>query len=667
MAPYQRRRYYNRRPYRKRWRRFPFRRRRPRTTFHRRKRRFRVRNFYKFKKFKRKLKRLRLQQWQPNTIKKCHIKGYLPLFQCGDGRQENNYTLYKDSFTPEHEPGGGGWSIQQLSLGILYELNNDIQNIWTKSNYRLNMCRYIGCKIRCYRQPFVDYVVHYFHDAPKNVTKYYYASFHPVKMLQLQHKVIVPSFNTEPLKRKPYKTIYIAPPKLMKNQWFFQQHLASFPLIHLAASCISLTNMFGSDRAQNSNTSFFSINTTFFQNPNFQINQHQFQSYGYHINSTNYFWAIHKPRDIFTQNTRGDCILLANTLLNEPGTPAGTNTKSQPGSWGNPFYWEYLHQPEYTLITSRTQDPAEFLKTTDDLSKTLEASMQRTTQNVIKVRYNPFKDKGKGNRIYFIPNNDPTHNSWEPTRDTDILFENFPLWIMLWGIEGILKKMGKCPNLYENWMCVIQCNYLSEKEPYFVPLSDNFVNGQGAYDIQREEIPPSQYRAWFPKYKFQKEAIHNIISTAPAVCRPDHVKNFQALIHYNFFFKWGGNPSPLENVYDPNSQPITPTPNNFNLTNEIINPATDIESFLYPWDIRRDILTQRATERITQSSIYDFNLFTDTTKTTTDVPLFQETTQEKTTPKEKEKTILFYIKQLQQYNKQLQQRFNQLNISLMDL
>lgn len=664
MAPFKRRRYYYRRPYRQ-WRRFSTWRKRPKTTFRRRRKRFWVRR-RKFRfKLRKKLKKLKIQQWQPNTIKKCHIKGYLPLFQCGDGRQENNYTLYKDSFTPEYEPGGGGWSLQQLSLGTLYSLNNDIQNYWTKSNYRLNMCRYIKCKIRCYRQPYVDYILHYFHDAPKTVTKYYYASHHPVKLLQLQHKVVVPSFNTEPHKRKPYKSITIYPPKLMKNQWFFQQHLSSFPLIHLVASATSLTNMYGSDRAQNSNTTIYCLNTEFFQNPNFQLNEHQMQSFGYHPNPNNYYWAIQHADPVFTQNKRKQAIYLGNTLLDEAGRAVGHNTSAQPSAWGNPFYFDYLHDTENTFITTTTEDPTTFMQTgTQD--KTLEANRQRKTPNVFKARYNPFKDKGKGNKIYFIPNNQPTQNNWEPTKDPDLMFQDFPIWLMLWGIEGILKKMGKCPNLYENWLCVIQSSYFSEHEVRYVPLSEDFVNGQGAYGIDKEHMPPAQYSAWFPKYKYQKQAIHDLIMTAPAVCRPDHVKNFQALIHYNFLFKWGGNPSPMESVYDPNSQPITPTPDNLYHSNEIINPDTPIESFIYPWDVRRDFLTQRGAERITESSIHDFNVFTDQQQTT-DVPLFKETSQKKTTKKAQETTLLQQLQQLREYNRQLQLRFNQLNISLQDL
>ncbi len=50
----------------------------------------------------------------------------------------NNFCSYKESYTPEKTPGGGGWSIQQLSLGNLFIQNSYLMNKWTRSNISLN-------------------------------------------------------------------------------------------------------------------------------------------------------------------------------------------------------------------------------------------------------------------------------------------------------------------------------------------------------------------------------------------------------------------------------------------------------------------------------------------------------------------------------------------------
>lgn len=53
---------------------------------------------------------------------------------------------------------------------------------------------------------------------PKTVNNKFYYSFHPIKLLTHKKKKTIPNFNTQPHKKKPYKTIYIPPPKLIKNQ-----------------------------------------------------------------------------------------------------------------------------------------------------------------------------------------------------------------------------------------------------------------------------------------------------------------------------------------------------------------------------------------------------------------------------------------------------------------
>nr|UGV39659.1 MAG: ORF1 [TTV-like mini virus] len=662
MAPYQRRFYRNRPYWRRRKRRFYTKRWRPRTTFrNRRKRRVRRHFFKKF--YKKKLKFIRLKEWQPTTIKKCTIKGFLTLFAGARGRQNNNYASYRESFVPEGEPGGGGWSIQTLSLGILYQLNNDLLNYWTKSNDGLNLCRYLGCSVTCYRQPYVDYIFHWFHDPPNRVTKYYYASLHPQKLLQLKNKVIIPSFATQPHKRKSYKKFFIPPPKPFKNQWFFQQHLSSFNLLYIATSAVSLTNMTQSYKSKNNNVSLYCLNTAFYTHPNFQYARTI--QYGYSPNHHYYLYGLRQPHTPTTDKLK-DLVFLANSMLNEPGRPAGTSTKDTKNAWGNPFFYEWLTgdtaeeyfstKPPDELITSTTQE----YTIQQELSKTYLAKKEQP--NIETLRYNPHKDKGKGNKVYLIPTYAATQNSWEPTTDTDLLLQDFPLWIMLWGFEDVIKKMGKCNNLDYDWVLVINCSYLDIKKPYIVPLSESFIHGQGPYDTDRDQIKGLDHAHWYPCYRYQREVVNEICMSGPAVFRADYQEAYEAIIKYKFFFKWGGNLSRVESVYDPNSQPITPYPSDQLLQNEIINPATNIETFLYPWDFRRDILTQTAADRITKSSYTDYSLFTDAT---TDVQIFKTPQTQTTTEKEKEE-ILLHLQQLQQHNQQLRKRLLRMKLKLMD-
>lgn len=149
--------------------------------------------------------------------------------------------------------------------------------------------------------------------------------------------------------------------------------------------------------------------------------------------------------------------------------------------------------------------------------------------------------------------------------------------------------------------------------------------------------------------------------SGPGVARPPNNQSIQAHLKYQFFFKWGGNPATMEAVFDPNSQPVGPDPNNQLLQNEIISPTTSIENFIYNWETRRDTLTQAATTRIIQIPPNEQSLFTDGATTSTDIPVPKEKApQTKTAQEEEEAQLLKQLQLLEQHNQQLQLRFRQL-------
>nr|UGV38070.1 MAG: ORF1 [TTV-like mini virus] len=662
MPPFQRRRYYHRNFWNYRRPRSYYRRRRFRKSFFRRKRRGRRVRRKRFYKRNKKLKTIKINQWQPSSIKKCKIQGYLCLFQAGPGRYGNNYTLWKESFFPQHYPGGGGWSIQQLSLGILYKEHKDYMNYWTRSNVRMNMCRYYGCSIQLFREPFTDYVFTYFDGLPKTVNNLFYASYHPLRLLTYKRKKVIPSNRTQPHKRKPYKTIFIPPPKLMKNQWFFQQQLSDYPLVTFAAAACSLTGMFGSTQSISNNATLYCLDTTIMMSPTFQYKNTSPPQWGYTL-GTNYLYGLVQPDIIFTNNTKASCIYLGNTMQQQEGTHIGAITSNfettyTKDKWGNPFFWEYTSGNAELVYTN--QNPKQMW---DKRTEKLTADMQKNTHYIFKARYNPFHDKGIGNVVYFIPTYDKGTTNWEPPKDPDLVWRDKPLWLVLWGIEDIVKRMGKCTNIDMDWILVFKSSYLLPPQPHYVILSYDFVHGRGPYDTEKEFMTADDLTHWFPRFKYQRQAVDAIVRTGPAVATGDNVQNIQAKIKYTFFFKWGGNTEPQETIFDPNSQPITPTPNNFSIDDEIIDPTTDITTEIYPWDFRRHFLTETATKRIKESPLIDQTLFTDGRESSTDVPLWKTETQKEKTPKTQTEEIFQQLQQLQQYNRDLLNRLRSIKDS----
>nr|UGV37310.1 MAG: ORF1 [TTV-like mini virus] len=645
-----------RRPYRKRY--FNYRFQRPRTYFRRRKRSYWVRKNKLYSKRLKKLKAINIIQYQPDKIRKCKITGYLELFECSYGRVSNNFTTAKESYVPPHEPGGGGWSIQQLTLGNLFTQNQYIMNYWTQSNKGYPLCRLTGIKITLFRQPHTDYIFHYNLEDPFTINKYTYPSYHPFKMLNYNKRIFVPSYDTAPHKKRPYKKRKLKLPKKLTNQWYFQQQFSNIPLIRFFSTAVDVMPLFIPPHAKNNNITLKCLNTRFFQHPAFQYHGRSTTGFSPKSGGGEYIYGM--PGYEIGQETPQiqSTIFLGNSMHNVDGQALQFTSTYQAyteDKWGNPFYFEYLNMDTLTYVTSNTIEK-QYTNKTNKVDK----NHIKTEPYIIDVRYNPNKDKGTGNIAYFLNTYDINQRNWDPPKDPDLIIQGFPLWLMLWGFEEYIRKLGKISKLDENGILVIRSLAFSDTLPAYVILNETFINGQGPYGVPHAEISAYHNSHWYPRFQFQKEALEEILITGPAVCHPPKDNSIQAHIKYDFFFKWGGNPARMETLADPNSQPIEPTPNIQLTTNEIICPTSNPADLLYTWDIRRDLLTTTAAERIKQIPINEQYVLTDGTSTSTDIPIKTQKTQEETATEKEKETLLRQLNLIQQYNQQLQQRFRQL-------
>nr|UGV37471.1 MAG: ORF1 [TTV-like mini virus] len=667
-------RYWNKYPYqRRKWRRrrLQYRRRRPKQTFRRRRNYFRKVKRTFFKRFRlKKLKKLNLKQWQPRYIRKCHIKGYLQLFGGGVEKMSYNFAMYKDSYVPEYEPGGGGWSIQQLTLSNLYTQNKYLQNWWTVSNKGLNMCRYLRLKILLYRQKETDYIFNYRTEPPYDVSKYYYASMHPYKMLLFNQRIVVPSFATQPLNKKKYIKKYIEPPREIKNQWYFQQHFSKLPLLEFSVTACSLNSMYIPTNAISNNITVHSLNTNFFQNPRFQYAGSITTGYLPKRTGGPYIYGVPQAEPLTNWKNltiKDNVVYLGDTMNNDPGHPISTTNMDNYTAtyWGNPLYFRYLDGSYLSFISNTPVSSLKQLVTEN--KKILDMKpLEKTDPYIYKCRYNPWKDLGEENLAYWVSNLNA--DNWDPPKDPDLIIGKFPLWILLWGWSDFTEKIKKITIKSGNYMLVIRTSSLDQKLPAYVLLSHSFINGRAPYDRDAEEISTRDWGHWYPRWKFQQEEIEHILTTGPAVCKSEKQKSVQAHMHYDFLFKWGGNPSKMENINDPMSQPIYPLPDHQLFQNEITNPTTSIKNMLYDFDIRRDMLTKTAEKRIKEITTDDESLFSDGDQPTTDPPIpFKKAPPEETTSeKEKAETLLLQLNTIQHHNRQLKHRLQQLMLLTKD-
>lgn len=646
MPPY--RRYYQnryrRKYYRRRWR-LP--RRRARTTFRRKQWYRKRRQRYKVKKFKLKRKRtyLKLKQFQPKSINYCKITGFKCLFQGSPIRKQHNYIQYIYSFTPPTFPGGGGWSLLVFSLDSLFEDYQHLQCIWSKSNAGLPLVRYLGGKIKLYQNESTDYVTVYDTCWPMVDTPHTHADSAPSRMLQKKHKTIVPSTNTQK-RKKPYKTIRFKPPAQMLNKWYFQRDICKIPLLMLTTTSIDLTKPFCNPNCKSNNIVIRYINPYLFKNNNFQDYP---RTTGYSPKTLSdgpyYLYASlqgdipDKTNTVSFKQFIGGCIPLTNTKNYNAGKPIqtlATGTNNKPENWGNPFYRTHLDLEAFTIYICN-ENPVSLLNNYNTTSFN-NTKITKATENMIyQTIYNPDNDTGETNKVYLVKATQNTQ--FQPPTDEDLIFEGFPLYILLWGWTDFIRKLNKTPNIDTNYMLVIQTKVFHEKDPYFVPIDIQFEHGFDPYlPLDTENHQPSYYNQqnWYPQLKYQELTIENICESGPAVSRSQSY--LQCYCKYSFYFKWGGCPKTLDKAYNPCSQPKWPTTDTITPGLEITNPSEPPETQLYYWDWDNDYVTQKAIQRIRDHTEPHESIFSITDSKSSAKP--QKTTQETQDQKEEEKLLL---------------------------
>nr|UGV42636.1 MAG: ORF1 [TTV-like mini virus] len=637
-----------------RWRRRrrPFWTRRPRQTFRRRfhrRRWVRRRRFFRKYRLYRKKTKIHITQFQPKSIKKCKIKGALCLLTCGRNRQNHNYTLTSESYVPTEEPGGGGWSIMQLTLRALYDELLHNRNWWTGSNVNKPLVRYLGCTFKFYRSKHTDYIVSISLCPPFEVTALDYLNTQPSLHLMNKNKIIVPRLDRTWTKRAYVKRKF-KPPSMLSNKWFLQTSLYNTPLIMIKTSACDLDQPYGPEDQISTNITLISLNLDLFQNTNWETDQTQ----GYYPKiegtySTALYASNHNNPTDWQHLT-----LLANTtnalaqgkpLPNTINTYITTSDKKQ--YWGNPFN-PHFHTGTYKFYFGKSPESYN--------QGTQKPEITEATSLFEQIRYNPFKDKGSGNQIYIKSTHDPRSSFITPPTDTRLILEGKPLWQLTWAYTDWITKTKLIQHLHEEYQVVIKSEYLYPKRRGYLFLDKYFYDQQNI-----EQLTETDRAHWHPKTEFQEEALAAIAITGPFSPKINLVKQIQCHCFYNFFFKWGGCPSTIEEITDPSKQETFPIPNNQLQTVEIIDPNTPEQYSLWEWDTRRDTLTDRAAKRIkdhyeSPTSFTEFGA--------KDPPRKKQKEERDTSPQKKSQTPQEQLQQLKQYQQQLRLRLNNLLANL---
>nr|UHM26868.1 MAG: ORF1 [Torque teno midi virus] len=584
-----RRRRYNYRTKRRKYRRKQYR----RPAFRRRRRRRRR------QKVRRKKQKIAIQQWQPDSITKCKIKGYGCLVAGAEGRQFYCYTNEIGQYIQPKAPGGGGFGAEMFSLEYLYKQWVARKNIWTHSNDYKDLVRYTGSKIKLFRHPTTDFIAAYNRQPPFLLEKDYYNDIHPANMLLRKHRKIIPSLKRKPL-GKPYVTMKIKPPKQMITKWFFQREFAQHGLFTLEASACNLGWAYYGPNSQSRLLTFYALNDKFYQTTDW-------------AKYSNVAWYPypHYP-------TTDPLEFTYPKLGTQPAgkyKPQPTNYNESVNIDGGFFSWRVLTA---TSVNRHSGQHYAYLPITT-------------------CRYNPENDTGQGNAVWLT--SVISNNNWEKPHDPDLVIIGKPLWMAFYGFYNYLQKVKQDKGWVLSGMLVCQSPAIQLITPHIqtiFPIIDfDFIVGKLPYG---ETITPGKKNTWYPTVEHQLVTINNFVETGPFIPKYSYLKEstWELTYAYTCYFKWGGPHVYNEQVQNPQTQGKYDVPDTITKTLQIADPLKQsYETMLRAWDYRRGIITTTALKRMSKHLQTDESIQSDDSeptkkkkKTTGEIPYYKEETQE---------------------------------------
>nr|UHM26854.1 MAG: ORF1 [Torque teno midi virus] len=582
-----------RKPYKK--RRYP-RRRRRRTTYGRRSRRRRRK-----RKVRRKKQKIPIQQWQPESIRKCKIKGIGCLVAGAEGRQSFCYTNEIPEYPQPKAPGGGGFGVEVFSLQYFYKQWLARKNIWTKSNDYKELVRYTGTTIRLFRHPTTDFIASYSRTPPFVLEKDYYNSIHPVPMLLARHKKIIPS-----LKRKPHGRLYvkfkIKPPRQMTTKWFFQSDFADQHLFSLQATACNLGWSYYGQDTQSRLITFRALNEKFYTLTDWsKYGTTHYLPYSTYPSGNLFYWYL---------DSKGQ-------QIKQPFKPT-FSTYNESVNIDKGFFSPKVLGAVKVTTDEEGHNPVHNLPTTI-------------------CRYNPDIDDGHGNAVWLIST--LVNNSYAKPKDTELVIVEKPLWLAFFGFYNFIAKVKKDKGWLLSGIFVVQSPAIQVVTPHtqtIFPIIDNdFMNGKLPWG---EYISEARKNTWYPTVENQLITINNFVKTGPYIPKYAYLKESTWNLTYSYtsYFKWGGPYTSDDLVQNPKTQDKWDVPDTLTKTVQVSNPLKQTcQSMLRAWDYRRGIITTTALKRMSKHLEIDSSVQSDDSeptkkkkKITAEMPYYKEQEEE---------------------------------------
>nr|UHK05268.1 MAG: ORF1 [Torque teno midi virus] len=589
----------------------------------RRRRRYSRRKY----KVRRKKRKVTLQQWQPDSIRKCKIKGFGILVAGSQGSQYRCYSDNKLEFTQPKAPGGGSFGIEIFSLQYLYNEWKARHNIWTHSNDYKDLCRYTGCKIHLYRHPTTDFIINYDIQPPFKLETDTYIDMHPQNLLLARHKRILLSTKTKPTGR-PHITLKIRPPKLMQTKWYFQETFAPAQLVKLSASACNFGHSIYGPNTQSTNVTLLCLNTNFYQHHDWSNTKDtQYLPYSTYPTHGLRFWPAKGEPLTYTKPTN---------------YPQSVNKETG-------FF-------QTKILTA--------VKVTD-----LQSPTPLHNKPITVARYNPTADTGEGNAVWIVDTF--SASGWLPQAGK-FQIAGVPLYMAFLGFTDYITRTTADKGILTHSIVVCKSKAIKVLTPHeqtvFPFIDSSFVYGKMPYD---EELTLQQINNWYPTVEKQLQTINGIVSSGPLSPKYSNLPDstWQLTYRYTFYFKWGGPKISDYTVQNPEAQGTYPIPDKLYKTIQVADPLKQAyKAMLRQWDQRRGIITKTAIKRMSENLQVDSVVSSDDSepekkkkRVTSQIPVHNQEEEETQTCllslfEESTSPPTENIQQLIQYQQQQQQK-----------
>lgn len=475
-------------------------------------------------------------------------------------------------------PGGGAFAHLVWNLSFLYEEHTKWRNFWTTPNEGFDLGRYTGTTIKVARPPTVDAVIMYTTNYPMLANMGTHPGCHPQRLLLAFKKIVIQSQKRKPNAKKFVK-FKIKPPQLLQNKWFFQKDLAKLNLFQLYASTCDLDRPFCNREGDNNSIGFSVLNTNVFTNVAWK--------------RTITTWVPQDGKYLYGYIKESGKTTYTKYLLS-PQTPYGP---------ANVFYKNYLLGISPTFLSPTAGN----FSTTGIPGQTLPNDTSNTQVPLtVYCRYNPLPDDGDNTTI-FLQTMLRATEGLHPSNNYQFKLTGLPLWLICFGFYDWMMKLHKNYNIMADYVTLFASEYVWSEiklpkdntlnQTVYIPVGSYFMNGTG---LSNTEIPALELVDYKLRSSNQAPVLNDIVKCGPFIPQPYKEDSWCLDIKYTSYFKWGGTAPPQQDIVDPETQAVYPTPGDLAQRLQIKDPRKQIE--LHPWNFRRDILTKRALKRIRDNS-----------------------------------------------------------------